>query len=84
MVKQINNKIQVKIADFSLIAFHEFTERSQTHTEDRRHIRYAAPEVLNGNQYDTKPDIYSLGIILQNLFEVNFDGWVQNELQLIN
>jgi serine/threonine protein kinase len=73
-VKKIDYKVEVKIADFGLIAFHEFAERSQTHTEDRGHIRYAAPEVLNGNRYDTKADIYSLGNILQNMFEIDFDG----------
>jgi len=34
-------------------------------------IKYAAPEVLNGNRNDTKADVYSLGIILRNLFEVD-------------
>jgi hypothetical protein len=71
LVKIENNEVFVKIADFGLIAFHEFAERTQTHTQDKGHIRYAAPEVLNGNRYDTKADVYSLGIILQNLFEVD-------------
>jgi serine/threonine protein kinase len=73
LLKKKDNKISVKIADFGLIAFHKFAERSQTHTEDIGDIRYAAPEVLDGNQYDTKSDIYSLGIILQKLFEIDFD-----------
>jgi serine/threonine protein kinase len=71
LVKIENNEVFVKIADFGLIAFHEFAERTQTHSPDIGHIRYAAPEVLNGNRYDTKADVYSLGIILRNLFEVD-------------
>jgi serine/threonine protein kinase len=72
-VKIENNEVFVKIADFGLIAFHEFAERTQTHSQDIGQIRYAAPEVLNGNRYDTKADVYSLGIILQNLFQLDFE-----------
>jgi hypothetical protein len=73
LVKVEDNEVFVKIADFGLIAFHEFAERTQTHSQDIGHIRYAAPEVLNGNRYDTKANVYSLGIILQNLFQLDFE-----------
>jgi serine/threonine protein kinase len=67
-----NNRF-IKICDFGLIAIHKFAQ--QSHTQDRGHIRYAAPEVLNGRKYDTKADIYSLGIILINLFDIDINWY---------
>jgi RCC1 and BTB domain-containing protein len=61
-----NNRF-IKMCDFGLIAIHSFAQ--QSHTRDRGRVRYAAPEVLNGRKYDTKADIYSLGILLLNLFD---------------
>jgi serine/threonine protein kinase len=67
------NKRSVKLCDFGLIAIHKFTQ--QLHTQDRGHIRYAAPEVLNSRKYDTKADIYSLGILLLNLFDIDLNKY---------
>jgi alpha-tubulin suppressor-like RCC1 family protein len=69
------NKRFIKICDFGLIAIHKFAQ--QSHTQDRGHISYAAPEVHIGRKYDTKADIYSLGIILINLFNIDID-WYEN------
>jgi alpha-tubulin suppressor-like RCC1 family protein/tRNA A-37 threonylcarbamoyl transferase component Bud32 len=69
-----NNRF-INICDFGLIAIHKFAQ--QSHTEGRGHIRYAAPEVLNGRKYDAKADIYSLGIILINLFDIDI-YWYEN------
>jgi hypothetical protein len=71
-----NNRL-IKICDFGLIAIHKFAQ--QSHTQDRGHISYAAPEVLIGRKYDTKADIYSLGIVLINLFNIDID-WYENNL----
>jgi hypothetical protein len=65
-----NNRF-IKICDFGLIAIHKFTQ--QSHTQDRGHISYAAPEVLDGTKYDFKADIYSLGRILKNLFNIDMN-----------
>ncbi len=59
----------VKIADFGLATFHKFDE--QTHTEGLGNARYVAPEVSSGRNYDMKADIYSLGVVLQDLFDVD-------------
>jgi alpha-tubulin suppressor-like RCC1 family protein len=58
----------VKIADFGLMAIHEFSE--QSHTLDKGTPKYTAPEVINNKKYDTKADIYSLGVNFQNLFDL--------------
>jgi serine/threonine protein kinase len=49
-----NNRF-IKICDFGLIVIYKFAQ--QLHTQDRRHMRYAAPEVLDSEKYDFKADI---------------------------
>jgi serine/threonine protein kinase len=72
LLKKCDQKgICVKIADFGLIAIHEFPEKS--HTLDKGPVKYMAPEVGINNKYDTKADIYSLGVIFQNLFALNMN-----------
>jgi serine/threonine protein kinase len=62
----------IKIGDFGLIALHNFAEKS--HSGDRGQIKFMAPEVDSGI-YGTKADIYSLGVILRQLFDLDFDGY---------
>jgi hypothetical protein len=59
----------IKIADFGLSVLHEYAE--QSHTKGIGTLRFTAPEVLRSKNYDTKADIYSLGVLMQDLF--NFD-----------
>jgi serine/threonine protein kinase len=63
----------IKICDFGLIAIHKFAQ--QSHTVNRGHLRYAAPEVLNRKKYDTKADIFSLGMVLINLFDIDMNWY---------
>jgi serine/threonine protein kinase len=63
----------VKIADFGLATIQEFD--GQTHTKYMGTIRYAAPEVMSGRNYDLKVDIYSLGVILQDLFNIDINEY---------
>jgi hypothetical protein len=76
----------VKLADFGLAVLHEYD--GQPHTKYRGTRRYTAPEVLrstNGDNklnYDTKADIYSLGVIVQDLF--NIDTGCINRLDFFN
>ena len=65
----------VKIADFGLATFHEFD--GQSHTKYKGTIRYAAPEVMSSKKYDTKADIYSLGVILQELFNIDINEYLK-------
>jgi hypothetical protein len=47
---------------------HKFS--GQSHTIDKGTPKYTAPEVINSRKYDTKADVYSLGVIFQNLFDL--------------
>ncbi|NXG59969.1 E2AK1 kinase, partial [Hemiprocne comata] len=71
---------RVKIGDFGLAckdlllddADHWFkTERTkgQTHTTGVGTCLYASPEQLQGSHYDFKSDMYSMGVILLELFQ---------------
>jgi hypothetical protein len=66
--KSYSKGICVKIADFGLIAIHDFPEKS--HTLDKGSNKFMAPEVINSTKYNTKADVYSLGIIFQDLFDL--------------
>jgi hypothetical protein len=61
----------VKIADFGLTAIHYFS--GQSHTEDKGMTKYIAREVIESKKYDTKADVYSLGIIFQNLLSLDMN-----------
>jgi serine/threonine protein kinase len=60
----------VRIADFGLATFHEFSD--QSHTQNRGTGEYRAPEVRT-KKYDTKADLYSLGIIASELFNIDLE-----------
>ncbi len=69
----INGKF-IKIGDFGLSTFH-YSE-NHSHTKVLGTLRYMAPEIKEGKDYNTKSDIYSLGVVAQELFEVYFDSYV--------
>jgi len=68
-----NNRL-VKIGDFGLITFHKYSDQSHTIYENKI-AKYTAPEVLSSKKYDTKADIYSLGVILQDLFKIDINRY---------
>jgi serine/threonine protein kinase len=57
-----------KVADYGLMAIHKGL--GQSHTLDIGKLKYMAPEVESDPEYSTKADIYSLGVIFQNLFSL--------------
>ena len=72
------NKSVVKIADLGLVCLHKYKDHS--HTEDRGHILYAAPEVLESTKYDTRADIYSLGVLLKELFLIDVNRYLFSQI----
>ncbi|CAG2172644.1 unnamed protein product [Oppiella nova] len=59
----------VKLADFGLAIEHQ-TE-SQSHTQFPNAGKYMAPEVKQSRKYGLSSDVYSIGVLAQDLF--NFD-----------
>jgi hypothetical protein len=62
----------VKIADFGLATFHRLALRLHE-LQKYGHLDYIAPEAMKTRNYDTISDIYSLGIILKDLFDIDSD-----------
>jgi alpha-tubulin suppressor-like RCC1 family protein len=58
----------VKLADFGLAKLQEFEEQSNTCGVGTH--KYMAPEVLSSRKYNTKADVYSLGVIIPELFSI--------------
>jgi len=79
-----DNSASVKIGDYGLAEIHKYAvlpkyepenQRknidSQSHSTDKQHIEYMAPELIEGTKYDIKADIYSLGIIFNELLDID-------------
>jgi serine/threonine protein kinase len=58
----------VKLGDFGLSVIHEFND--QSHTLGSGTMKYMAPEVIKSSKYDTKADIYSLGVIIEEMLHL--------------
>jgi len=61
-----NNKI--KIGDFGIS---KKLNTNNNYTKNIGKIEYMAPEIINGPEYNYKVDIYSLGCIIYELFNLN-------------
>jgi serine/threonine-protein kinase len=53
----------IKLCDFGLATIHN--SNNEWHTQGLGTHKYTSPEVIYGRKYDTKADIFSLGVILQ-------------------
>jgi serine/threonine protein kinase len=72
LMKKVGGKgFLVKIADIGLAVIHKYS--GQSHTKDKGTPKYTAPEVIESKKYDTKADVYSLGVIFKNLFDLQTD-----------
>ena len=75
ILDQLQNRRYVKLGDFG-------SARNCSSTSDEPDIytigvgdyRYMAPEIKKGMKYNTKADIYSLGIIAKELFDFTIDA----------
>ena len=68
LIGMFNNKRICKLADFGLSKFIDVT--SGYFTTGLGTIKYTAPEVLRGDRYDTKADIWSLAICGLEIFDL--------------
>jgi serine/threonine protein kinase len=71
--RQLLNGYEVKIADFNLSKVYYL---NKPNTQDQGTIKFIAPEVKDGTKYDIKADIYSLGVILQKLLQIDKNEYV--------
>jgi serine/threonine protein kinase len=66
----LDDALKPYIADFSLakIFGDEENESGHTHTGEVGTEVFKAPEIYNGEQYDKKSDVYSLGVVFIEMF----------------
>jgi serine/threonine protein kinase len=70
LVTNGSNGRYIKISDFGIATAHS---GEQSHTQLVGTRKYMAPEVWNGRKYDTKADIYSIGVITQEMFNIDIN-----------
>jgi serine/threonine protein kinase len=70
LVTNGSNGRYIKIADFGIATSHS---GEQSHSQLVGTKKYMAPEVWNGRKYDTKADIYSIGVITQEMFNIDIN-----------
>jgi hypothetical protein len=61
----------VKMTDFGFSVANE--NFSLTHIVDLSSLKFLAPEVMKLSKYDEKSDIYSLGVLMQDLFDFDIN-----------
>ncbi|XP_054169000.1 dual specificity protein kinase shkA-like [Oppia nitens] len=61
----------VKLCDLGLITVHEMV--LQSHTGGVGTPKYMAPEVMSGRKYNTKADVYSIGVTIEKLFDFDIN-----------
>ena len=69
-----SNKRFVKLCDFGFAKHLHFS--GQSNTRDKGTVSYMAPEVGQSKVYDSKSDVYSVGLIGHKLFGVEFDRYL--------
>ena len=67
--KSSKNGRFLKLCDFGLAKFDAMT--TVTHSQGQGTSPYMAPEVKNGTKYNTKADVYSIGILSRELFNLS-------------
>ncbi len=64
----LNGKF-VKIANFGLATFHKF--EGESHTKHKGTRKYMAFEVNQSRSYEIEADVYSLGVIALEIFNMD-------------
>ena len=60
--------LEVKVADYGLAAYHDSLKPTDC---EMTNMQYMAPEIIKEDSYDTKADIWSVGVIVYQLLEGN-------------
>jgi alpha-tubulin suppressor-like RCC1 family protein len=73
--RKLELKIEVKLADFGFAKICLFAQKSQTITSKKisNHSQCKSLNVLSNGIYSTRDDIYSLGIIMRELFSIDIN-----------
>jgi serine/threonine protein kinase len=76
----LDETFNVKICDFGLARLRDY---NTVLTANVGTIHWMAPEVLTGNQYNESADIYSVGVVIWELFtgQCPYDGMKQVEVR---
>ncbi len=61
----------IKVGGLGFITTHYFV--GQSHTLDVGSPKYVAPEAISCEKYDTKADIFSLSVIMEELFDIDYE-----------
>jgi serine/threonine protein kinase len=69
LIKRMSNKRFIKIGDFGLAKLIDLI--GQPYIEDVGDAWFMAPEVADSKEYETKANVYSLGMIAQKLFSIS-------------
>ena len=79
----IDKQYNLKLTDFGLSRFMPDDEGYKL-TGETGTIRYMAPEVYLGKEYDLKVDVYSLGLIIYNIYTriIPFEGYNTETIKL--
>ena len=82
----INDNMKIKIGDFGISKQLNFDKTHALTINKARTDYYASPELLIKGIFNEKSDIYSLGCIIYELFNLNtyYDDRIMNDIKKIN
>ncbi len=77
----IGGDLKIKIGDFGISKqLNNYNEYAKTQVGT---LRYMAPEIIRGEKYNNKVDVWSLGCIIHELCSLNFCFWNESIEELI-
>ncbi|CAG2168078.1 unnamed protein product [Oppiella nova] len=71
LVAYTHDKLMIKLGDFGLATNHEL---DQSHTENVGTTKYVSPEIFRIRRYTTMVDMYSMGVICEEIFQIDSLG----------